>query len=203
MPYNPEPPKVWTRVQANCTFANNIYDPLTTQFTTRAEYVLKAQQMIKGNVLQYKKNSSNLTKSQKYSQICKGLWTNRSKNYATQSDIYTNPNTNSLLRLNSVDIPNPNPRNPFNCPTNFIQNGGNLVCNVTVNPCTNVIIQDTQTINCFPSTCSNVPGKVTSLCWNPKMTTWYAKPRYTMNNSGTKWPVNYKAFVSACHKLSP
>jgi hypothetical protein len=59
----------------------------------------------KGNVLQYKKNSSNLTKRQRYAQIAKGQWTNRNTTWATQSTRgYTNPNNQSLQRVNSVNI---------------------------------------------------------------------------------------------------
>ena len=58
MSYNPIPPRVWSRVQNRCLFEQG----LTTE--TRI--------LAKGNVLQYKKNSSNLTKQQKYSQISKG-----------------------------------------------------------------------------------------------------------------------------------
>jgi hypothetical protein len=65
-------------------------------------------QINKGNILQYKKNSSNLTKQQRYSQIAKGMWTNRNTTWATQSDRYTNPNTQSLKRIGSI---------PPTCPT--------------------------------------------------------------------------------------
>jgi hypothetical protein len=59
----------------------------------------------KGNVLQYKKNSSNLTQRQRYAQIAKGQWTNRNTTWATQSTRgYTNPNNQSLQRVNSVNI---------------------------------------------------------------------------------------------------
>jgi len=204
--YIPEPPRVWTRVQSNCTVNENlnnnlVFSRLTNTNIPRVLAIQEAQMIIKGNVLQYKKNSSQLTKKQRYSQICKGMWTNRTKNFATQSLTYTNPNTTSLLRINAVDIPNPDPylTNPFNCPINFIQDGGSLICNVTVNPCTNEIIQQTKVNNCFPNSFSNVPGSPKILCWDPRIATWYAKPRYTMNNSGNKWPTNYKAFVSACH----
>ena len=66
--YNPVPPRVWSRVQNPCTFdVNN----LNTDYA-RAEY--DRQMLLKGNILQYKKNSSNLTKKQRYTQIAKGMW---------------------------------------------------------------------------------------------------------------------------------
>ena len=54
--------------------------------------------------LQYKKNNSSLTKRQKYSQIAKGMWTNRNTTYASQSDKYTDPNTKSMKRVNYSTI---------------------------------------------------------------------------------------------------
>lgn len=55
----------------------------------------------KGNVLQYKNNSSNLTKNQIYSQIAKGMWTNRTTTWASQSETVTNPNTKMLKQLDN------------------------------------------------------------------------------------------------------
>jgi uncharacterized repeat protein (TIGR02543 family) len=68
--------KVWSRFQPNCS--SNPFDPDNMKY--------------KANVLQYKQNSSNLTKSQRYSQIVNGYWSNRKKTWATQSQTYTNPN---------------------------------------------------------------------------------------------------------------
>ena len=62
----------------------------------------------KGNILQYKGNSSRLTKSQKYTQLAKGGGPNRKKVFATQSQTYSNPNTTGLQRINSTTIPFPN-----------------------------------------------------------------------------------------------
>ena len=94
MSYNPNPTRVWSRVQDRCTYTDNssyenVYVPLTrtTMPLSLANY--QAQVISKGNILQYKKNSSQLTKKQKYTQICKGLWTNRTKSYATQTQTYT------------------------------------------------------------------------------------------------------------------
>lgn len=57
----------------------------------------------KGNVLQYKANSSNLTQAQRYSKIAQGKWTNRNTTWATQNlRGYTNPNTTSLKRSGNV-----------------------------------------------------------------------------------------------------
>ena len=141
--YLPIPPRVWSRVQNPCTYAitdnsyNSIYIPLINETTSlaQANYLEKVQ--YKGNILQYKGNSSRITKNQKYSQISKGLWANRTKVYATQTQTYTNPNTIGLARVNYTNIPFPNQivgspnnisgpfqygiPNPFDCSTNTIQ----------------------------------------------------------------------------------
>jgi hypothetical protein len=214
--YIPKPPRVWSRVQNRCStntdHSSLVYEPLTNQTIPQATANYKTQMYAKGNVLQYKKNSSSLTKQQKYSLIAKGKWVGK-KAYATQSETYTNPNTTSLLRVNYSNIPFPNDivgypnnisgpfqydvANPFDCSTNSLQDGGNLVCNAVVNPCSGEIIQNFKEEKCYPTTCSDVPGQIQALCWDPKIQTWYPKNRTTMSNSGTKWPEGYKGFVSA------
>ena len=87
--YNPQPPREWYRFSTPCT-------ALTSSVTPQTAYNLAM--LAKGNVLQYKKNSSNITKNQRYSQIARGSWTNRNTTWATQSATYTNPNTSSLKR---------------------------------------------------------------------------------------------------------
>ena len=224
--YNPIPTRVWSRVQSTCTYTTtdeykySVYVPLLNKTMSQAAANYETQILTKGNILQYKKNSANLTKNQRYSQLSKGISGSRKKSYATQTVTYTNPNTNSLLRVNSDTIfPNtlvgyPNNisgpyqygvMNPFGCSTDSIESGGNLICNTTVQPCTNEIIQETKSQNCYPITASNVPGFsnpfiTKELCWNPRIQPWYPKQRRIMNNSLDKWPVNYKAFVSACSK---
>ena len=216
MSYNPKPTRVWSRVQNPCTFVNDsfsnnkVFVPLTGKTVSQFEADYQKQLYYKGNVLQYKKNSSSITKSQKYSQICKGAWT-RIKSYATQSDTYTNPNIFNLQQVNYVSVPTngntryiPGPVNfnipaPYGCTNNIIKEGGSLIPNTVVNPCTNEIIKQTvirDTI-CSPTYCSDVPGKIQDLCWNSKLETWYPRQRYIMPTSGTKWPEGYKGFVSA------
>uniref|UniRef100_A0A6C0EQV7 Uncharacterized protein n=1 Tax=viral metagenome TaxID=1070528 RepID=A0A6C0EQV7_9ZZZZ len=218
--YNPIPTRVWTRVQNQCTYINtsnnpndNVYIPLTNQYVTPLAAQEETQMMSKGNILQYKKNSANLTKNQKYSRISKGFGAARRKCYATQSQTYTNPNTSSLLRVNYNNIPYPNQivgspnnpsgpyqtnvPNPFDCSTNILQDGGNLVCNTYVNPCNGEIIQTNTNTQCYPSYYSDVPGPITELCWNPKLQTWYPRQRYTMSTSLDKWPQGSDGVISA------
>lgn len=216
--YLPIPPRVWSRVQNQCTYTvdssyNLTYIPLINKTLMPLEAAFYDKQLYKGNILQYKGNSTRITKNQKYSQIAKGLWSNRTKVFATQSQTYTNPNTTSLKRVNYATIPYPNQipgspnnisgpyqynvPNPYNCSTESIQDGGNLVCNAYVNPCSGEVIQNVSQQQCFPTYCSDVPGEIMDLCWNPKLQTWFPKPRYVMNNSTNKWPEGYKGFVSA------
>ena len=220
MSYNPIPPRVWSRVQNQCTFTvpgstyTQAYIPLTGQTVSQAQANYEEKLIYKGNILQYKGNSSRLTKSQKYTQLAKGFGPSRKKVYATQSQTYTNPNTTGLQRINYETYPYPNSivsapnnpsgpfqynvQNPNGCLNNSIQDGGTLVCGTYINPCTGEIIKQgtySATI-CNPASASDVPGS-SILCWNNKVETWFPKPRYVMNNSTDKWPVNYKGFVSA------
>jgi len=110
--YNPIPTRAWSRVQAPCTYYNTTP---TIPFNVANEYAM----IYKGNILQYKMNSSNITKQQRYSQIAKGMWTNRNTTYATQSDRYSNPNTKSLKRVgySSVNLTTgQNVNEPITCP---------------------------------------------------------------------------------------
>jgi len=222
MSYLPEPPRVWSRVQNPCTFLNpsDDYQFGTSVFTGKplpyaiANYQL--QLIAKGNVLQHKANSSRLTKKQKYTQLAKCLGPNRTKVFATQTDTYSNPNTTGLLRLGAATIPFPNQivgqpnnisgpyqydvANPNNCNKNgSLEDGGTLICGTYQNPCTKEILNESRAsaFICNPSTASDVPGRPVALCWNPAIESWFPKPRYVMNNSTDKWPINYKAFVSA------
>jgi hypothetical protein len=221
--YDPVPPRAWSRVQNICSTNNDtsglVYLPLENRYIPLGEAEYLASIQYKGNILQYKKNSSNLTKSQRYSQIAKGMWTNRTKTWATQSQTYSNPNTTSLLRVGTISYPSNNltpgqPLNPagpyaeppsttFNCPNETYKDGGNLVCNVSVNPCTGEVTQVSTVPNCAPTSDSDVPGPITFLCWNNRQQTYYPKTRRAMNNSTNKWPINYKAFTSAVTPYPP
>lgn len=220
MSYNPRPPRVWSRVQNRCTFTDNnsynsVYSPLTGKTTSLLEADYYDKLLYKGNILQYKKNTSNLTKSQRYSQICKGMWTNRTKSYATQTQSYTNPNTSNLKQVNFINVPSngnttyiPGPFNfnipsPNGCISDTIKDGGSLLCNTVVNPCTDDVVETTTVLECYPTYCSDVPGAIIDLCWNPKLDTWYPRQNLTMNNSTDKWPEGYKGLVSAVTPVAP
>ena len=114
--YLPIPPRAWSRVQSECgivtSFPRSIDDlltlvpfPYTKQFVVAATYKDELNMLNKGNVLQYKANSGNLTQNMKYSKIAQGKWTNRNTTWATQSTRgYTNPNTTSLKRVAKFNI---------------------------------------------------------------------------------------------------
>jgi hypothetical protein len=104
--YLPRPPREWSRVENACVYYNEtntnsqyVTIPLIGK-TVPASSLYRVLALInKGNVLQYKKNSSRLNKQQVYSKIAKGEWINRTSTWATHSDKYTNPNTHSLKRV--------------------------------------------------------------------------------------------------------
>lgn len=123
--YLPQPPRAWSRVQNSCSVSTDVdnnklvRDPYTGQLVPAVVLADRIAMLNKGNVLQYKANSSNLTKAQKYSKIAKGQWVNRNTTWAIQSTRgYTNPNTTSLKR------------------------SGNVV-NITLDPITGAIIEPT------------------------------------------------------------
>ena len=112
--YNPQPTKEWYRFENRCTYdtttanATVVYVPLLKQYVSADALAYELAVLKKGNILQYKKNSANITKSQRYSQIAKGAWTNRTTTWGTQGVSYTNPNINSLKRVNySTTVINP------------------------------------------------------------------------------------------------
>jgi hypothetical protein len=205
--YNPQPPRAWSRVQNKCTYVTpNTLDQTTAYIPVLGKNVplgdvdREIAMINKGNVLQYKGNSANITKSQKYSLIANGSW-NRKKAWASQTQTYTNPNTNSFKRVNypytiRVD-PNTQEQALQFCQNNVIPDGGKLNARLIVNQCTGEIIQRFPPQNCFPTSASDVPGKIINLCYNDNMQTWYPKNRYFGTNSGNKFPEGYKKFVSA------
>jgi hypothetical protein len=224
--YNPIPPKVWSRVQNQCTYIisgstyEEAYIPLTGQTVSQAQADYETKMFYKGNILQYKANSARFTKAQKYSQLAKMAGPNRTKVFATQSQTYTNPNTTGLLRLGYSSYPYPNEivgapnnvsgpfsyniQNPNDCSGNSVQDGGTLVCGTYANPCTGEIIKQgptTATVY-YPASASNVPGS-SILYWNNNIQTFFPRSRYIMNNSGNKWPQGYKEFVSAVSSTVP
>jgi len=194
--YLPQPSRDWSRVQNTCVQLS----------ISEADQIAMLN---KGNVLQYKANSSNLTKAQKYSKIAKGQWINRNTTWATQSARgYTNPNTTSLKRTGNVVNVALNPISgaiigptlePLTCPLIpinskplVIQDGGVLICSVQEDVCSENTKSTISQKICNPTTDSDVPGPIQDLCWNDGTQTWFPRQRYIMTNSGNKFPYNYK-----------
>jgi len=110
--YLPQPPRLWSRVQNPCSVDISNTDPTVETLVSVPYSKIKVPgsnldtylaMLNKGNVLQYKANSSNITRAQRYSKIAKGQWVNRNTTWATQSARgYTNPNTTSLKRNGNV-----------------------------------------------------------------------------------------------------
>ena len=280
--YNPRPPREWYRFQNQCAYSN-----ATINFQNGGAYRLDV--LKKGNVLQYKKNSSNITKQQRYAQIVRGMWTNRTTTWATQTQTYTNPNIGSLKRVGyyNINAQNTEPLvnltgrgqnavnngaffsfqqtyEPLTCPERFglqtynslpsndglnvqgkdftplvpeisapkrsteeeirlpqvvpsvgkstsdvlidavpsadpniIPDGGTLVCNISENICTGEVYKTTSNQSCFPTSDSDVPGKIISLCYNDGLPTYYPRQRRTFSAGGNKWPENEKLLFSA------
>jgi hypothetical protein len=214
--YNPNPTRQWSRVQNPCTFDNVgqstsgvTYIPQLRRFVPNADVLNQLNMLRKGNILQYKANSTNITKAQRYSQICKGAWTNRTTTWATQTDQFTNPNTRSLKRVNvnrnitmdgtTTDAEITCPKDILNNPniTVVIQDGGSLVYNVIENPCTGETIVQSKPNYCNPTTNSDVPGPIINLCYDATLPTYYVKTRTIMSNSANKWPQGQTMLGSA------
>ena len=251
--YNPLPPRQWYRVENRCPENVNgiVYIPQLKIYVPQSTLPYELQMIEKGNILQYKSNSSNLTKNQRYSQIAKGQWVNRTTTWASQTDSVSEPNSSSLQRVavkgnitmngtpttlpvtscskpvippvkkpssgsggkkDKVKKPKPKPKpkprphvNPSpNIPSPplppapiVVPNGGSLVCTTTVNKCTGDIITENYLNNCHLTSDSDVPGKIQELCYNSGLATYYPRNRYTMNNSGNKWPQGVKFLRSA------
>jgi len=121
----PQPTRVWSRVQGRCSTEvvteNNpiVFFPPTGEFLPISQAAYEYQMINKGNVLQYKKNSSNITMRTRYSQIAKGQWVNRTKTFASQNVLQSLPNTHNLKRVNynTIYADNGAPANlPVTCP---------------------------------------------------------------------------------------
>jgi hypothetical protein len=73
-----------------------------------------------------------------------------------------------------------------------IPNGGQLLCNQIVNPCTNTLLQEFKNGECYSTTYSNVPGRPQLLCWSGRDPVYIPKVKRTYGTSNTKWPINAK-----------
>jgi len=123
------PPRAWNRYDNRCASSTTNpfaatkqkYVPFVNRIVNPDDYLYQQAVLQKGNILQYRNNSSNLTKNQRYAQIAKGKWTNRTTTWASQSETVSIPNTKSLRRVNytSFNITNgqTNSTEAVTCPT--------------------------------------------------------------------------------------
>jgi hypothetical protein len=79
----------------------------------------------------------------------------------------------------------------------IIPDGGKLICNRIADPCTGDILDKTRNNNCFPTSCSDVPGKIKLLCWVGREQIYFPKVKRTYGTSGNKWPINAKFIRTA------
>jgi len=141
--YNPQPTREWSRYENPCiyeSFPNSsvVYVPLLKQYVSSDALAYELAVLKKGNILQYKKNSSNITKNQRYAQIAKGSWTNRNTSWATQGVTYTNPNTTSLKRINYSDVAvNPSNNVTSSSTTYTVTSADGVFCTPSTSPAQN------------------------------------------------------------------
>ena len=98
-PFNPDPPRVWTRFDGRCIRCNE--RPCDNNTRTCLEctqhpsnYDLDMRR--KAETLQYKKNNAQLSKKQKWAQMVRGNGPGAKTAWATQTVDYTNPNIRNL-----------------------------------------------------------------------------------------------------------
>ena len=166
--YNPIPTRLWSRVQSRCSLVIPI-NPITPA------QAITIQMQSKGNALQYKKNSSNLTKQQQYALIAQGKWTNRTKTWATQGA--SSSKNNTPVMSTSSDYTNPN--------TSNLQRVGNtLICS-------------SPAVICVPTSSSDVPGPIIDICYDDSLPTYYPRENTVMNTSTNGFPKNVNNLPSA------
>jgi len=169
----PNPPNLWSRAYTDCVNCQNNYCPTGVPspnptgyppavcYCNPADTYITSQQLDmrrKAEIFKYKKNSAEQTKSQKYSMIARGINIYRKKCWAAQSEYYTNPNVNGLPQV-----------------------GYTLICGTNSQEAQNIA-------NCSPSTNNDVPGPITTICYNKNipLTNYVVRRIYTDN--GTKFP---------------
>jgi len=171
--YNPRPTKEWYRYENPCvyqTFSNStvVYIPFLQEYVSSDVLAYELAVLKKGNILQYKKNSADITKSQRYAQIAKGSWTNRNTTWATQGVSYTNPNTTSLKRINYSElVVNPSKEVTSSSTTYTVTNADGVFCTPSTSPIQNGFVpsnnssgdsnQDTMPPKKTDTTASNNP----------------------------------------------
>jgi hypothetical protein len=99
--------------------------------------------------------------------------------------------------ISSSNISNPPYIPPPGETIYVVPDGGTLVCNKIQDQCTGEIIDKTRDKICFPTSCSDVPGKIELLCWSGREPVYFPKVKRTYGTSGDKWPTNAKFIRTA------
>ena len=209
----------WSRYQNNCSVilnsvpdeSENVFEhPITGEMVNYATYIEALQYIKKGNILQYRKNAMELPARRRYSYLMQGFGPSRTKQYATQTATYTNPNTRSLKRVGYTTVPATSAilyaEGINNCGNDeTMKDGGFMLCNITVDPCSDEVIQ-TRTNDPIIATqsSSDVPSNGSSkLFWSNKVKTWNSRPKRHMLFASSTFPQGFKGFTSAVHFTPP
>jgi len=84
----------------------------------------------------------------------------------------------------------------------LIEDGGTLLCNKIVAPCSGQLLQEFRSGDCYPTSFSDVPGKSRLLCWSGREKSYFQKVKRTYGTSNNKWPVNAK-FIRSAKPVNP
>ena len=87
----PNPERVWTRDDGDCTDLSGAFLPDGSAMTRE-----DLSEKRKAVIFQYKNNSAGFSKKQQFSRLARGLGKPRGKTYATQGYNVTNPNVQNL-----------------------------------------------------------------------------------------------------------
>ena len=155
--YVPDPPRLWSRAGGNncpnCA-SNNGYAACSNTVRPYSTYELDERR--KAEILKYKKNSAQMSKSQQYSMAARNALT-RKKSWATQTQTYTNPNVDHLPEIQ--------------IPINNVFRTVSLQCNQPV-------------IRCSLTSDSDVPGPVIPLCIDESVPLYNYKMQITYSSGG-------------------
>ena len=98
--------------------------------------------------------------------------------------------------ISQINLSNPPYITPPGKIIYFIPDGGNLLCNKILDPCSGNIINKTKNNLCFHTSCSDVPGKIQLLCWSGREPIYFPRVKRTYGTSENKWPINSKIILS-------
>jgi len=123
-------------------------------------------------------------------------------NFPNLPSIGGNSEKEQIIIPPQPDISPSNPSNPPYIPPPgtiiyVIPDGGKLLCNRIADPCTGDILDKTRDKLCFPTSCSDVPGKIELLCWSGREQVYFPKVKRTYGTSGNKWLINAKFIRTA------